>query len=70
MKAFELKKWMRENEVTELDIAAFLKIHPMTITRYLNGENLPRRSTLDGYKRFIAWFENKTKQPGVKATGT
>jgi transcriptional regulator with XRE-family HTH domain len=56
MKARELKKWMQENDVTAVDIASFLKINPTTIERYLAGKTNPRRSTLNGYARFIEWF--------------
>lgn len=71
MKARELKQWMQENRVTTVDIASFLKIHPITITRFIDGSSIPRRSTLDGYERFITWFSNQKQLDlgGRKAAG-
>lgn len=68
MKAVELKKWMEKNDVTEVDIASALKIHPITIYRFLKGKSV-NRSTLAGFERFISSFSEK--QPGgLKTTGT
>jgi hypothetical protein len=62
---------MLENDVTAVDIASFLKMNPATITRYLDGLTIPRRSTVDGLNRFIAWFSNQKQATagGIKATG-
>lgn len=67
MKIADLQKWMRENDVTEIDIAAFLKKHPVAIKRNLKGETLPQRSTVDGYRRFIEWFSANKKQKSDKS---
>ena len=53
MKPAELNRWMKENDVTAVDIASALKISPVTIFRFLKGKSV-HRSTLAGFQRLVA----------------
>lgn len=43
---------MKKNEVTEIDIAAALKINPITVKRFLAGRPV-QRSTKANIQRFV-----------------
>lgn len=61
MKAADLLRWMKENDVRDVDIASALKMHPVTIQRFLKGESA-RRSTVAAFERFVASYsESKVK---------
>jgi hypothetical protein len=53
MSATELRSWMKKHDVTEVDIAAALKIHPVTVQRYLKGKSV-HRSTKAALERYVA----------------
>lgn len=42
MSAADFKKWMERNELTVLDIAHALQIHPQTVYRFLQGKRVQR----------------------------
>ena len=53
MKPELLKKWMRVNDKTIIDIASALRIAPQTVTNYLKGKNV-HRSTKAAIERLLA----------------
>ncbi len=70
MKAAELEKFMKENDVSAVDIASALKMHPVTIERFLKGESA-RRSTKAAFERFMSSFSKKQQHSGgVKSPGS
>jgi DNA-binding transcriptional regulator LsrR (DeoR family) len=42
MSATKLAEWMKAKDKTAVDIAAALKIHPITVQRYLKGKKVQR----------------------------
>jgi hypothetical protein len=66
MSAEEFENWMTRNNVTSVDVAAALKIDPITVKRFLKGMRV-RRSTLDGFERFRA--ERDKRETEAPAAG-
>lgn len=40
MRPKDLEDWMQRNEKTAIDIASMLKIHPVTVQRFLTGKRI------------------------------
>lgn len=52
MKPEVLRKWMDENGKNEVDIASAVKVHPITVSRFLKGVPV-RRIILDALTRLV-----------------
>lgn len=48
----DFKKWLERNGLNEVDVASMLKIHPITVTRFLNGDKV-RRSTQHMFESLV-----------------
>lgn len=68
MTGLELEKFMKRNDVSAVDIAAALKMHPNTILKFLKGFPA-RRSTTAAFERYIASVK-KRQSGGLKTAGT
>lgn len=61
MSAAELDKWMKKYNVTAVDIASALKMHPTTIDKFLKGAPV-RRSTIAAFERFMESYSPKSRR--------
>lgn len=66
MSVAEIKAWLDKNGKSAVDIAAATKIHPVTVSRYLNGGRC-FRSTVAAIENYIKSQIPKTE--GKAATG-
>jgi plasmid maintenance system antidote protein VapI len=59
------KEWMERNDLTPIDIAAALRIHPNTVLNYIKGK-VVLRSTQAMLERFVESYEqSKSKVKAV-----
>lgn len=63
MSAADFEKWMKKTGKTAVDIASALKIHPITVTRFLDGKRV-QRSTLANFERLVAETPDPHKRVG------
>lgn len=61
MSVSDLKKWMERNEMTPIDIAAALKIHPNTVNNFLKGKRV-HRSTRAALERLVHQHKSSMEQ--------
>ena len=61
MSGADLKKWMKQNDKTVVDVASATKIHPQTVQRFIDGKSV-HASTRESFRRLITEY-------GVSNTG-
>lgn len=64
MNRSDFKKWMKENDLNEVDVASALKMHPITITRYLEGRKV-QRSTEHSLERLMTESDPTRRKEAV-----